>query len=164
LRATWPALARAWNYWGTVGLTFEQFYYALANTMSEVTAHSAYARYAIPGPTRTILQAAWASFSTTAAGRVNDHNHNRAPLLLIAGSEDRLAPPAVVRRNFEKYAYATAITDFKEFPTRSHLMIAQAGWHEVAQFALAWSQTQVRRALSRDWQFGSGVRRSSTTL
>ena len=32
-----------------------------------------------------------------------------------------------------------ALTAYKEFPGRSHWILAQPGWEEVADFALAWA-------------------------
>ena len=69
---------------------------------------------------------------------VNYHNDARAPLLFISGSDDHLMPPAVQRSNAKHYKSKT-ITEIKEFPGRSHLMPAQQGWEEVADYALAWA-------------------------
>jgi dipeptidyl aminopeptidase/acylaminoacyl peptidase len=60
--------------------------------------------------------------------------------LLIAGSEDHTVPASVARANFRKYRRSTATTDFAEFPGRSHLIVAQKGWEEVAEHALNWAQ------------------------
>jgi hypothetical protein len=43
-----------------------------------------------------------------------------------------------VRRNYRKYAKSAAITDFHEFAGRTHWIIAQDGWQEVADFTLDW--------------------------
>ena len=47
-------------------------------------------------------------------------------------------PPAVQRSNAKHYK-SNAITEIKQFPGRSHLMPAQQGWEEVADYALAWA-------------------------
>jgi len=57
-------------------------------------------------------------------------------------------PPAVQRSNAKHYTSNT-ITEIKEFPGRSHLMPAQQGWEEIADYALAWAKehgTQPPRA------------------
>jgi hypothetical protein len=51
-----------------------------------------------------------------------------------------------------------ALTDCKEFPHRSQLIVAQSGWQEVADYALAWGPAQVRTAAARDWQLGGAAR------
>jgi pimeloyl-ACP methyl ester carboxylesterase len=154
LRSASPVLANPANYWRTVALTIKQFRYAFANTMTEDEARLAYEQYAIPGPGRVAFQGALANLTPRAATEVNYTNDRRAPLLLIAGGEDHVVPLSVNRDNYHKYFGSKAITSFREFPGRSHLIIAEPGWREVAEFALFWSklhtQTRddVRRAVS----------------
>jgi pimeloyl-ACP methyl ester carboxylesterase len=143
IRAASPALANPANYWGTVALTFPQFRYGFANTMTESAARAAYERYAIPGPGRPVFQAASANLNAAAATKVNYRNHDRAPLLLLAAGDDHQVPASMNRSNFRKYARSDALTQFREFPGRSHLIAAQEGWQEVAEYALTWAQTQL---------------------
>jgi pimeloyl-ACP methyl ester carboxylesterase len=140
IRANLPVLANPANRRRTVGFTFEQFRYAFANTMSEPDARSAYERNAIPGPGRLVFQAAFANFTPRPATRVDYRNDDRAPLLLIAGGEDHVVPASVNRANHRKYRHAKPHTDFMEFSGRSHLIVAQTGWREVAECALAWAE------------------------
>ncbi len=72
------------------------------------------------------------------ATRVNFGNATRAPLLIIAGTEDRVVPASVVRANFKKYRGSKARTDFKAFAGRTHWLIAQQGWEEVAEYIAVW--------------------------
>jgi hypothetical protein len=51
-------------------------------------------------------------------------------------------PPAVQRSNAKHYKSNT-ITEITEFPGRSHLMPAQQGWEEIADYALAWAEQHV---------------------
>lgn len=139
-----PVLSNPFNYTHTVTLTFKQFKYAFANTLSEAEARSAYEQNAIPGPGRPIFQVALANFNPWAATKVNYLNHRRSPLLLIAGTQDHLVPAVQNRINHKKYAHSKAITDYKEFPGRSHWIIGQEGWQEVAEYALAWMQNHIQ--------------------
>ena len=41
-------------------------------------------------------------------------------------------PPAIVRRMFRAHQASPARTDFRSFPGRTHWLIAQDGWEEVA--------------------------------
>jgi len=123
--------------------TFEQFRYAFGNNVSEEQAHTFYERYAIPGPGRPVFEVATANLNPRAATKVNYGNGMRAPLLLISGSEDHQVPISMVRENFKRYARSTAITEFKEFSGRSHLLAIQDGRQEVAEYALSWAQAKV---------------------
>ena len=148
VRASSPVLSNPANVGRTVMLTFDQFRYSFANTMSELDARAAYGRYAVPGPGRPIFQAAFANLNPWAqATKVNYANADRAPLLLIAGSEDQQVPAAVVRDNYKRYARSDALTDYKEFAGRSHLLIAQDGWQEVAAYALSWAKAKALETL-----------------
>ena len=55
-------------------------------------------------------------------------------LLPDPGSNDHLAPPAINRANMRKYVKnSTAVTDYREFPNRTHHTVGQKGWEEVAE-------------------------------
>lgn len=149
IRAANPVLSNPLNYRRTVTLTFAQFRYGFANIMSEAEARAAYERYAIPGPGRPIFQTATANLYPAAATKVSFSNASRAPLLLIAGSNDHQIPPAMNRTTLRKYARTEAITELKEFPNRSHLIVAQPGWEEVASFALTWATEKAAAFLNR---------------
>ena len=138
-RALWPVLKNPANRKRTVPLTFEQFRYAFANNMTEPDARAAYERDAIPGPGRPVFQAGFAALDPHAATKVNYRNPERAPLLFIAGGEDHIVPPAVNKANYRKYRHSAAVTGYQEFPGRSHLIVAQSGWEEVAEHALSWA-------------------------
>ena len=141
LRAASPVLSNPLNYRRTVMLTLDQFRYAFANTMSEAAARQAYDRDAIPGPGRPLFQAAFANFLPNAATKVDYRNGKRAPLLLIGGAQDHTVPASVCRSAFRKYRSARAVTEYKEFPDRCHLLITQDGWEEVADYAITWATT-----------------------
>jgi pimeloyl-ACP methyl ester carboxylesterase len=119
-----------------------QFHYAFMNTSSREESFRTYQRYAVPGPDRVLLQTELANFNPFAETAVNTRRNNRAPLLLIAGSEDHLIPPRIVKANFHAYRHSTAVTEYKEFPGRTHFVIGQSGWEEVANFTLDWARGQ----------------------
>src|SRR6266702_838065 len=144
LRAASPVLSNPFNYRRTVMLTLDQFRYAFANTMSEAAARQAYDRDAIPGPGRPLFQAAFANFLPNAATKVDYRNGKRVPLLLIGGAQDHTVPASVCRSAFRKYRSARAVTEYKEFPDRCHLLITQDGWEEVADYAITWATTNFK--------------------
>ncbi len=75
-----------------------------------------------------------------AASRVDYSNNTRAPLLFIAGGKDHTVPASVNKVNLRKYINnSTAITEYREFPNRTHHTVGQAGWEEVADFAIPWA-------------------------
>jgi len=51
-------------------------------------------------------------------------------------------PESVNRSTYRKYARSGAITEYKRFEARSHLIVAEPGWEEVAQFAVSWAEAK----------------------
>jgi pimeloyl-ACP methyl ester carboxylesterase len=100
----------------------------------------AYDRYHVPASRGIFWDSVLANFIPGPQDTAVDyHNDARAPLLFISGSEDHLMPPAVQRSNAKHYKSNT-LTEIREFSGRSHLMPAQQGWEEIADYALAWAE------------------------
>src|SRR5438270_5891870 len=146
LRSGFPVLKSPANTHKAVALTPEEFHYAFTNTMTPEESLVAYERYAAPGPGRVLFQGALANFNPHAATRVDFENDERAPLLLIAGGVDHVVPAAVDRETAKHYQKSKAVTDYKEFPGRSHFTIGQPGWEEIADYALSWAVEHARVA------------------
>jgi alpha-beta hydrolase superfamily lysophospholipase len=119
-------------------MSFPEFQYAFTNNFSEEEQRTYFERYVVPESGRLFFQVAFAALDPHHATRVNFKNNDRAPLLLIAGENDHLVPAHVVRTNYEHHKESAARTDFHEFAGRSHLLTAQAGWEEVADFVAGW--------------------------
>jgi alpha-beta hydrolase superfamily lysophospholipase len=67
-----------------------------------------------------------------------DFKKPHPPLLLIAGSADNLIPASLNKSNHARYKASSSVTDFKEFAGRTHFIIGQKNWEEVAEYILAW--------------------------
>jgi pimeloyl-ACP methyl ester carboxylesterase len=139
LRSAFPGLKNPANRHRAVTLTPEEFHYAFTNTMTDEESRTAYERYAVPGPGRPLFEAAFANFNPHAASKIDFKNDERAPLLVIAGRVDHVSPPSINRTIAKLQHRSKSITAYKEFPGRSHFILGQPGWEEVADFALAWA-------------------------
>jgi pimeloyl-ACP methyl ester carboxylesterase len=138
LRSVFPVLRSPANRHRPVSLTPEQFHYAFANTLSRQDSDAAYERYHVPAASRVIFEGALASLSRHSPFRVDFSKIDRAPLLFIAGGVDHISPPSINKTNAGRYQKSPAITGYREFPGRSHFIIGQDGWEEVADYALEW--------------------------
>ena len=142
LKSTFPVLRNPANRHKAVGFTFDQWRYAFTNTFTEEEARRLYERYHIPASGNVFWGSVLANIHPGKdATYVDYRNDDRAPLLFISGSEDNLMPPSVQRSNAKHYKSST-VTEVKEFEGKAHLMPAQEGWEEVADYALAWAVEQ----------------------
>jgi pimeloyl-ACP methyl ester carboxylesterase len=136
-----PAFLQPSTYKKTFIFTFKKWWSVFANTLSETEARDAFQEQVIPASGRSIFQAALANLTPNSLATVDFRNNSRPPLLLIGGERDVIMPAALNRKNFRKYHQGSAITAYKEFPGRSHYIIAEKGWEEVAQYAIDWAES-----------------------
>lgn len=139
LRSTLPLLRNPLNARRAVPLSERQFHYAFTNTLTREESDAVYARQHVPAPGRVLFQGALAGLARHAATAVDYRNDLRAPLLFVAGGEDHVIPPSVNRANARRYRHAESVTAFRELPGRSHYVVGQEGWEEVADLALEWA-------------------------
>ena len=141
IRSLFPILNNPANRHRAAGFTPEEFHYSFTNTLSREESDQAYERYHIPAPGQWVW--AYGLIANFKPGHqetwVDYDNDARAPLLFIAGGADHIMPPSVNRSNAKHYRKSAALTDFYEFPGRSHWTCAEPGWEAVADYALDWA-------------------------
>jgi pimeloyl-ACP methyl ester carboxylesterase len=142
IRASSPVLRNPFARGSASPLTRRQFRYAFGNTLSHPDSDALYDRYYVPAANRVLFEIAFANLAPRTPVRVDFRNERRAPLLLIAFSEDHVVPPKAIRHNAEKYD-SGSLTAYREFPGRPHFPGAP-GWEEVADYALSWATEHAR--------------------
>jgi pimeloyl-ACP methyl ester carboxylesterase len=118
-------------------LTAEQFHRAFANSLTETESLDAFKRYIVPAPNRVLLQTAFENFALHPATTINFRNDTRAPLLLVAGGQDRVTPSSLIKANVELYRESKAETDYKQFSDQAHFTLLQET--KVADYVLGWA-------------------------
>ncbi len=142
-RASFSVL-RTWRGWRKVlTVRFPDFAWGFLHNLPPAEQRRVFDAQVIPTPGRIFFQAGFAMFNSST--KVDFRNGSRPPLLLIAGELDRTVPAKMNRSNLKKYRRSGAITDFREFPGRSHWLIAEPGWEEVADAAIGWIERQATK-------------------
>jgi pimeloyl-ACP methyl ester carboxylesterase len=139
IKATWPILHNPANHDRAVGFTLEQWTYAFTNGLGPEKSKALYDRYHVPASGRILFDSVTANLLPGHQGTwVDYHNDERAPLLFLSGSEDHLMPPAIQASNAKHYKSDKTLTEVRTFDG-PHLMPAQDGWEEIADYALDWA-------------------------
>jgi pimeloyl-ACP methyl ester carboxylesterase len=139
IKSLFPALKNPPNRHRAVGFTPKQWHYVFTNTFSEDESQALYERYHVPASGAILWGIVLANLEPGHQATWVDYtNDSRAPLLFISGGKDHLMPPSVQRSNAKHYKSNT-ITEVKEYEGRPHLLPAQEGWEEVADYALEWA-------------------------
>lgn len=131
LKSNWPHITPFASKSQPIEMSFERFQYCFVNTLSLAEQRAAYDRYVVPESRRVPAE------SLTKVARI-DFGKQHSPLLLIAGSEDHLIPASLNKSNYAKYRHSSSVTDYKEFPGRTHFIVGQKNWEEVAGYVLSW--------------------------
>lgn len=140
LAAIAPILLR-FNGWNRpYKFTRKRFGDLFANAAPDALVDQAYERYVIPAPGKIFHQAAFWSGTWVKPQR------RTQPLLITGGSVDRLVSPYLSRAAYRIQRRSPARTDYKHFDGRSHFLIAEPGWEEVARYALDWIERIVQPA------------------
>jgi len=139
-----PAFLNPTVFSSTFMFTRDQFWHVFANTLTEKEVTEAYETQAIPASGKAIFQAALSNMIPGSAATVKFDNPNRPPLLVIGGEKDVIMPAALSRKIFNKHSASPVLAEYKEFPERSHYLIAEKGWEEVADYAIQWVATNGR--------------------
>jgi len=139
LRASLPALKNPFNRDGLAPLTPQQFRWRFTNTLTQQESDKIYEEQYIPGTNRAFFEAGLASISPNSPAAINYSNPQRAPLLLMAASEDHISPLSLNRSILKLQRRSPTATELKEYPGRTHFTAGMDGWEAVADDALNWA-------------------------
>lgn len=138
VRSLLPALRNPANRRRSVAVDLDGFHRFAANALTRNEARVAHEQDIIPAPGALVFDLALANLSRSTPLQVDFRRSGRAPLLLVAGGEDRMCPPTYVRELHRRHAANDSLTSYREVAGRSHY-IGQAGWESLADFVIDWS-------------------------
>ncbi|NRQ51716.1 alpha/beta hydrolase [Aeromicrobium stalagmiti] len=139
VKAGMPVLGKPWTVNKTVLLSAKQFHYAFTNSLSMEESEKVREELQIPAPGKPLWQAALHLAMNTGDSKIDYKKTDRAPLLFVAGTADHIVPPKVNHKNAK--AYKAGVVEVKEFEGRTHYIVGQDGWEEVADYSLAWAES-----------------------
>jgi non-heme chloroperoxidase len=142
VKAGFGILGNPFTYNMAVPFTESQFHYAFGNALDKGESMVLWERYSVPAAAHILWQGALGAFGG-GDGAVDWGKADRAPLLLIAGTNDHVVPREVVEAE-KKHYRGSAVVDLKIFEGRTHGIVNQEGWEEVAAFALNWVQEKAK--------------------
>ena len=136
LRSSKPVLENPRNRHRAIPLTFDQFRYAFANTVSEEEARELFETFAVAAPGVPLFQAAAANLNPWTEAKVDTENPGRGPMLIVSGEKDHTVPPAISDATYKRQKRNGGVTEFVEIANRGHALTIDNGWREVADTAL----------------------------
>jgi len=138
LRTGLPILSNPFGRTGAKALSKAHFHYTFGNDVSRAESDRLWEESAVHSYNRVLFEGAAGALNKNGVTKVDFARPERAPLLLIAGSIDHVVPPAIVNAIAAKYS-GPAVVEKKEFAGRTHRLVSQDGWEEIADYALTWA-------------------------
>jgi len=138
--SAFPVLSDPFSGGKVVSMTKKFFASRFANGLPRDQVDYQFERYIVP----TAGKVYWDGVTAGGAGPIKWKSKTRAPLLLIGGGIDLIAPASMTKAIFNKQKRAASRTELKIYPDRSHYLCAEPGWEEVADFALSWAERNQR--------------------
>ncbi|MGE0743317.1 MAG: alpha/beta hydrolase [Hyphomonadaceae bacterium] len=138
-----PVLGVPFSGGKVVSMTKKFFAARFANGLPRDQVDAHFSRYIVP----TAGKVYWDGVLAGGAGSITWNSKARAPLLLVGGGIDVIAPASMTKAIFNKQKRAASLTELKIYPDRSHYLCAEPGWEEVADYALAWAEKNQRPAV-----------------
>ncbi|MFK3834977.1 alpha/beta hydrolase [Microbacterium sp. NPDC087868] len=137
-----PILSNPFRRNGAKPLSKRHFHFTFGNDLSHAASDALWEEYAVNSYNRVFFEGVTSVLNEKGGVTHVDYARaDRAPLLLIAGEIDHVVPPAIVRAIEKKYraSGSPAIVDYIEYPGRTHRLVSQDGWEQIADHALAWA-------------------------
>ncbi|HWA46575.1 MAG TPA: alpha/beta fold hydrolase [Hypericibacter adhaerens] len=127
--------------WSRTPLLSRSFFRSrVAQTLPPAERDAACERYLVPTGRSLMVEAALGIGTG-----VDFANPRRAPLLLVSGEEDRIVKPDMTRALFRAHLASPVETALRLLPRRSHWVLTEPGWEQVADFCVAWADTRSPR-------------------
>lgn len=147
VRTSFPILSNPFNRNGASPISKGHFHFTFGNDLTRAESDAIWEEFAVNSYNRVFFEGVAGAFNEKNGVSHVDYNRaDRAPLLIITGEIDHVVPPAIGKAIVKKYTStgSPAIVDYKEYPGRTHRIVSQKGWEEVAKDALDWATSHAQ--------------------
>jgi len=141
LRTGFPILSNPFGKKGAKPLSKAHFHYTFGNDLSRAASDALWEESAVNSYNTVFFEGVSSAVLGRGPSKVEFGRADRAPLLVIAGEIDHVVPPAIAKAIVKRYqkSGSPAVVEYREFPGRTHRLVSQDGWQEIAGFALDWA-------------------------
>ena len=136
LKGVGPFLINPRNRGKALTLTFDQFRYSWANALDEDEAMELYDKFHVAASGISLAQMGNANLNPWTEAKVDIHNPDRGPLLIIDGEKDHTVPWSIANAAYKRQKQNPGVTEIVQISNRGHSLTIDSGWREVADLAL----------------------------
>jgi len=137
IRSFW-SVQTSWGFWRKpMRQTFGEAAYSMLQLLPETEQKQTYDRLVYESG-RAAFEIGYWPIDSRGASKV-DESKVSCPVLVVAGTQDRITPASVVRKVARKYGKVAA---YKEFENHAHWVVAEPRWQEVAEYVGEWLGTR----------------------
>ncbi|MFB6610487.1 alpha/beta hydrolase [Agromyces sp. NPDC056379] len=144
-----PILSNPFAKNGAKPLSKGHFHFTFGNDLDRAASDRLWEEFAVNSYNRVFFEGVAGAFNEKGGvSHVDFGRTDRAPLLVITGEIDHVVPPAIGRAIVKKYnaTSSPAVVEYREFAGRTHRIVSQDGWEEVAEYALDWATEHAETA------------------
>lgn len=144
-----PILSNPFAKNGAKPLSKGHFHFTFGNDLDREASDRLWEEFAVNSYNRVFFEGVAGAFNEKGGvSHVDFGRTDRAPLLVITGEIDHVVPPAIGKAIVKKYhsTGSPAVVEYREFAGRTHRIVSQDGWEEVAEYALTWATEHAEAA------------------
>ena len=136
-----PILSNPFGRNGAKPLSKRHFHFTFGNDLSRAESDRIWAAEAVNSYNRVFFEGVTSAVLGHGPSQVDFGRPDRAPLLIITGDKDHVVPPAIGKAIVKRYnkSGGPSVIEYREYAGRTHRMVSQQGWEEIADFALSWA-------------------------
>ncbi|QAY62525.1 alpha/beta fold hydrolase [Xylanimonas allomyrinae] len=136
-----PILANPFGRKGAKPLSKRHFHFTFGNDLPRSESDRIWAEQAVNSYNRVFFEGVAGAIGGKGVTQADFARADRAPLLILTGDKDHVVPPAIGKAIVKKYRATSspAVVEYREFTGRTHRLVSQDGWEEIADYALTWA-------------------------